>query len=426
LDKLAPRPSLLAPRRSLLAPRTGISLLEILISMFVLLFGLMGVAAIFPVGNHYAAKGDQFDRGAAMADAALAELTSRGFLNPQQWLYAGLPPSGTVTGDSLVIQPPLVSGNLNPTQGQFNLQTAAGPGHAFVIDPVGAANTTDTFFPFQANSGNVASEWSTGPVTLSGNAWPIRRVTFPQNANLALNAWTKLPTNIAEATMRLHDDVTVSLPVEDDRPGIQRWITVDNNPTTGAANNTPNSFGDDTPLTRAYSGNYSWLATVVPQSIASLVAMQPANLDYGAYNYDVSVAVFLKREGEPSETTERWLSAVLGPGGDLLLYSNSGSAMADVDDALEDIRASHWIALAGMHPNGTFLLKWYKLLSLDDETDTSSTQFYGNSYNAVRHAMVAGPDWPQPTTGQTVQNLRVLLVPNVIAVATQSLKLEPQ
>ena len=73
------------PTRSLLAPRPGISLLEVLISMFVLLFGLMGVAAIFPVGNHYAAKGDQYDRGAAMADAALAELKSRGLLRPQLW-----------------------------------------------------------------------------------------------------------------------------------------------------------------------------------------------------------------------------------------------------------------------------------------------------------------------------------------------------
>ena len=33
------------------ALRHGISLMEVLISMFVLLFGLMGVAAIFPVGN---------------------------------------------------------------------------------------------------------------------------------------------------------------------------------------------------------------------------------------------------------------------------------------------------------------------------------------------------------------------------------------
>ena len=33
--------------------RSGISLIEILVSIFVLLFGLMGVAAIFPVGNHY-------------------------------------------------------------------------------------------------------------------------------------------------------------------------------------------------------------------------------------------------------------------------------------------------------------------------------------------------------------------------------------
>src|SRR5688572_8247857 len=42
----------LLPTRRLRRP--GISLLEVLISMFVLLFGLMGVAAVFPVGNHFA------------------------------------------------------------------------------------------------------------------------------------------------------------------------------------------------------------------------------------------------------------------------------------------------------------------------------------------------------------------------------------
>src|SRR4051794_34820033 len=71
--------------------RPGISLLEVLISMFVLLFGLMGVAAIFPVGNHYAGKGEQYERGAALADAAFAELKARGMLKPELWIYADQP-----------------------------------------------------------------------------------------------------------------------------------------------------------------------------------------------------------------------------------------------------------------------------------------------------------------------------------------------
>ena len=44
----------------------------------VLLFGLMGVAAIFPVGNHYAGRGEQFDRGSALAEAAFESAWERG------------------------------------------------------------------------------------------------------------------------------------------------------------------------------------------------------------------------------------------------------------------------------------------------------------------------------------------------------------
>src|SRR5215207_700910 len=77
------------------AARRGISLLEVLISMFVLLFGLMGVASIFPVGNHYAGKGEQYDRGAALADQAFADIKARGMLNPSAWIY---PDAATGTG----------------------------------------------------------------------------------------------------------------------------------------------------------------------------------------------------------------------------------------------------------------------------------------------------------------------------------------
>ena len=60
------------------ASRTGISLIEILISMFVLLFGLMGVAAIFPVGSHYTVEGEKFDFGSNLARNAFEELRTRG------------------------------------------------------------------------------------------------------------------------------------------------------------------------------------------------------------------------------------------------------------------------------------------------------------------------------------------------------------
>jgi len=58
--------------------RRGISLVEILVSIFVLLFGLMGVAAIFPVGNHYVVEGEKFDLGSSLARNAFEEIKARG------------------------------------------------------------------------------------------------------------------------------------------------------------------------------------------------------------------------------------------------------------------------------------------------------------------------------------------------------------
>ena len=74
--------------------RNGISLMEVLISMFVMLFGLMGVAAIFPVGNYYVVEGEKHDLGSLLAANAFEELQTRGMLRPERWWYAGSSANG--------------------------------------------------------------------------------------------------------------------------------------------------------------------------------------------------------------------------------------------------------------------------------------------------------------------------------------------
>jgi hypothetical protein len=450
--------SRLAPRAS----RPGISLLEVLISMFVLLFGLMGVAAVFPLGNHYAARGDQYDRGAAMADAAFADLKARGILQPSVWMYAEAPPTSSV----MLGNDWRISQSSGIGLGQFNITPVApmGPGHAFVIDPMGIAakraivatpNGLDVF-PYAkfdsdtpdglSKGGNGASNTDTPlvwrdppgtpkPAALTGQRWPLRRVTLPSNNFLVP---TMTPA-VAASICALHDDLGAELPEEGDQPGIQRWRTLDRNPQNGNANNTPDIPADDTALARAYGGNYTWLATVVPTTRGGQAAFQPAHARYGSELYDVSVAVFYKRVAEPAAETERAVNAQLKVGGELIIYSeaptgNAGLTAVDVvDAATRDIRPGQWIALAGVHPTtGQCLLKWYRLLSLDDETDDAppaNTLLNVTGTFAVRRAMLEGPDWPAPitsaeTTAQTITNLRAILLPGVIGVSTQTLPLE--
>lgn len=432
-------------------PRRGISLLEVLISMFVLLFGLMGVAAIFPVGNHYAGRGEQFDRGSALAQAAFADLKARGMLRPELWLYANKPlddRSGVLPAP--VILPP-AAGNL---AGQFNVvpfNTAAsvnGPGYAFVIDPMSTAlgvynatapiTTNLDYFPYVhlidvstpdgALNTLMPPAWNptaTRPGLIS-EKWPLRRISLQQSAG------TLLTPRVAETIFRLRDDVANELPKENDRPGIQRWTAVDNNATP-----TPDYAADDTLLARQYAGNYSWLATVVPTSTESLAALQPINARFGSDLYEVSVAVFNKREtAPPSAATERLIEAQMLQGNELVIYGTNSDpdlAAENVNNAVEGLRPGNWIAVAGVHPtNGSFLMKWYRILSIDDETQEDQP-IYNNSGNLtgnypVRRAMLDGPDWPLAELGTSSVRAditpRAILLPGVISVSTQMLPME--
>jgi hypothetical protein len=163
--------------------------------------------------------------------------------------------------------------------------------------------------------------------------------------------------------------------------------------------------------------------------------LQPTQALYGSELYEVSVAVFYKRDVVPSPKSERCLEAALNIGGEVVLYAADNADGVDaVDNALKDIRPGQWIALAGVHPDAGFpsgaqlLLKWYRLLSLDEQTlQGQYLSAAGGSTYAVRRGTIEGPDWPVPsgTTAPTIQNLRAILLPGVIGVSTHMLHMEP-
>jgi hypothetical protein len=409
--------------------RPGISLLEVLISMFVLLFGLLGVASIFPVGNYYAGRGDQYDRGAALSEAAFAELESRGLLQPGAWIYAADPPRVEAIVPSSATPPyppnnPVFIQDQNGTApGFFNLiDPDILPGRAFVIDPLGASQgiADADVFPYVAFDGS-----SPGPVPNTGMPsaweasqggpfgeirWPIRRLTLKTSDSTGSGfAFIASPQAVAETVFNLQDDLVTELPKENDRPGIQRWRT----DTLGTEDQS-----DDTLLARAYSGNYSWLATVVPANNDALPALQPSHPMYGSAMYEVAVAVFYKRVIDPAANSERTIRATLNPGGDLVLDSSDLTAL---ELAIEDIRAGQWIALAGYHPNaGHMLLKWYRLLSIDSEDDVAAT--------GQCRATLDGPDWPlrRDASGieQSSTDIQAILLPGVIGVTTRTVPMQ--
>ncbi len=69
--------------------RNGVSLMEVLISIFVLSIGLMGVAALLPAGGFNIAKTNEADRSASCGRAALRDIKIRNLLDQTKWTAPG-------------------------------------------------------------------------------------------------------------------------------------------------------------------------------------------------------------------------------------------------------------------------------------------------------------------------------------------------
>jgi type II secretory pathway pseudopilin PulG len=65
--------------------RAGITLMEVLISLGILSVGLASVVALIPAGGSQARKAQIEDRRGALGAAALADVVTRGGLNPSNW-----------------------------------------------------------------------------------------------------------------------------------------------------------------------------------------------------------------------------------------------------------------------------------------------------------------------------------------------------
>lgn len=404
--------SSLTPDLRPLTPSRGITLIEVLISMFVLLFGLMGVAAIFPVASHYVLEGDKRDRSSGLAQIAFEELRSRNYLNPKQWVY---PTNSSATNPGI----PFVNPPTSSLSGSFG--NPFDPGLAFVLDPLASSTpalVTRASFPASANnnSNNPPGGWSTlrypisPPLSPGPTLWPIRRITLDVNPHLANNR--VMTGQMAETSFRLRDDLITQQPDAGDRPSVQRW----------------RRDGSGNMLAREFTGDYSWLATVVPTRQTALLGLQPA-ANYRDEFYEVTSVVFYKRDISPTLTqsgsagSERMTGAEFLNSGELALYDyDTNTANETVETALNGIKPTNWIAVCGVNQlTGAFMLKWYKILAMDDADDPIISPNAASTVGGKmgRHLMVDGPEWPSGS----YTNLRAIILPGAIDAYTQIMQL---
>jgi hypothetical protein len=462
-------------RSPLPAPRSAISLTEVLIAMGILTVGLLGVAALFPVGGFYMMKAEIADRGAAIAQSVMSDIQARGMLNPTAWCVMTPAPESAATAPANKIFNGF-DGKYCPTQSTiawsftrpFAITLAEGLrvsaaasasglpdpvvickqfGSAYVIDPMGATalsalSPSPQFQPFNWNHlaypfpawvspafappmGAYYSCTAWNPWRASDKdqfIWPIRRVTFQQADGWSMDA------RVAEHYFRGKDDLATEFPPRADHPAAQTWDKAD-----------LNGNGIPDPLSRQWTGDYSWIVSVVPTSNAARDALARSP---ESYSYDVSVVVFYKRILPPTPTqnlsnadatssakTERLVNARIIStglnGGELLLHKLDTVA----ESPFSQLKAGQWIMLCGPHPNSTtseprFVMNWYQVLSIDAE----GTNVTGFNPSTDRIVAVRGPEWPwQPASNLSSSELSNQLCSGIIrgavAVHTKTLRL---
>lgn len=389
--------------------RGGVSLLEVLVSIFVIMFGLLGVAAVLPLGTRNAAEIVRSDNAAACGASALRDIRAWQLLNPNSWRWpdfsAADPKAATPTYATL-------SAVLG---GGGNLPF----GRSFALDPlfiaraaqtIGApgANATDpqpAFFPYDPSTPS-RTYWST-------NALRIYRITLPlQPATLS---WPQHEA-FYDRFFRWQDDVTVPQPTEGTERPRQMFLCTDSVgrvlpklPTDPATN--------PLPWLAQNQGDYTWMAIVTPCINEADVLWDssgnPSDASVPAarrLQYLVQIVVFYKRDFDvpanyltadqapPERTvTANILSGGYG-GGDVSLTTR----VADGDYShYLTVRKNQWIMLCGQavfrNPSDATkyatsnVYRWYRVVSATDPPVSDGT-------NYVRYVTLAGPDWSTDAT----------------------------
>jgi len=351
--------------------------MEVLISIFVMAVGLLGIAAMIPLGRYTLVETGKADRAGACGRAALREIRVRRMLDPRQWVY------GSSWYPTMANQP------------------------AVCIDPLFVAATSNTRFPAS---------------TLSPTYYMYRLSLgqYPQSSGATA---AKLPLDLARQIFVWRDDQLFDLP--DDRDLRSQQMFLYSNGTVNTATSATNL------VLREAVENYSWMVTAVPDLVDSYGVSSPASAAYVRRMYTVSVVVFYKRSltlAYPfSDTQKRWSERIcnvqfigtgLG-GGDVRLWVTASTDVSRDAEYL-DVKRNDWIMLCGRNPTGSptagamNVFRWYKVVGASENV----TQDTANN-RTVRYVVLSGPDWDSLTT-----NVQAVILPGVVGVYSRGMELD--
>lgn len=438
------------------ALRPGLTLLEVLISTFVLSIGLLGLLSLIPVGGYRVGQVNQFDRAATTGRHAFREFKTRGMLEPNRWMWWN-----DGTGDYVrTWRIPENSAGLTPT-----FENVDDWAETFCIDPLyiaraAAAGTPSTTwpgrtFPYDLMNGASYQLGLTGSSDID-DAPRMPRVTLsmledssqndPVEPTLPLRPFSMV-SSVAERVFMSQNDGIYDLPNDEAETPIRLYS------------------GGDADIAQ-FEGDYTWMAMVSrsPQEVL------PIDVGMGNYDdispsirneYKVSIIVFAQRNFDvdivsagttpadelPSERIcgLQFLNGLGLGGGDVLISAGDASAMSsgEAEDYL-DVAPNQWIMVCSwvarptnpapsttIYPNvygqnrlARPIYRWYRVVATDKAPEIQNID---GTPMWVRYLTLDGPDWdPQElnSSGTGLTGTYAVLVDGVVAVFERTIRRE--
>ncbi len=390
-----------------LSLRPGVTVLEVLFATGIAVFGMVGIASLLAVGGRQASDANNWSEGQAAAQNALSDFVVRDYNNSAYWSTFNDQITGTLPAHFVNYRSMGTVLRGTSTGGVRTVNRyAVCIDPYFFSDPTTVANVLNEFantqpyrpglFPyFQDNFDPL------NPGTLLGfNAGRLLRVglkTGPSSTD------GLLPVKAVDRQFQLLDDLAIDVDEDDKTLPAGRFFS------EGAAQG----------LTK---GEYSWFATLCPREVTSLIEVPNTISPENLFTLSIVVckrrdrAFFVPTSGLQGPLGERVVAVTPttnfngGSGGRVVLSAarDEGNPAQDISESL---RAGDWVMLCREQLSNGVLetrCRWYRVLTLDIETDISA----GTSWS--RSVILDGPDWVfnAPGSGPT----QATLVSNVVTV----------
>lgn len=363
--------------------RRAMTLIEIMSSILVLSIGLVGVLAAIPFGGFRMAQMSEADNSSLVGRDAVRMMKINGWANPTNWYLNDNSPPHVFSSDprSILVNGSMLTG-LNLT-------------YPFFVDPLGNDGYTPLFYE-SADPGFFYT--SVAPVL--GTGW------------LSLDSGPRLVDRY-ERMFYLPDDVMAGYDSSEDETEYRPRMETEDDLVLGNGS------------VPAFTGRYSWMATVYPNP-GTAPFYNCTRDDIHAADYDVVVVkdripgdekgfkVTVDGSGKMGGTVTIDLSSMvtMEKKSSVLYSATSASSPLDRARVLEQLDTTRYLMLMGnddipVDGNLRVFARWYKIanysvVAKDDAGDPLTIR-----------ASLIGPDTPNRWSGSTVSGL---FFPGVVGV----------